>query len=271
MRIRLFLTSFINLSLHSPVWSIIVVLLGVMVTGLATNSIYEILGFSGQIGVWIIILTLSLTAYAIFRFNVPTSELIVQLNEKQGVRPKKHLITGLSPLSYRNGTSNLDVVINLIKENNATDVYLVSLLKRDPETDEVYAHTLHNKDNQGVLDAYELLKQTYPTNVEFHIESIHNADSSKSAYDATAKVLDQLKQANKLSDTVVDVTAGRKAMSVGLSAAAIQFGIPMTYLVTPRNKDGEPDTTGLASVITTLYTDELKRAILLSDDIEQSE
>jgi hypothetical protein len=275
MQLRIFFTRLLNLSLRSPSYAVILVIIGILTSGLATNSIYDFLttgnfSVTAQLITWLFIFVALGASYLIYAVNSKTAEIIVVLNEKSGVDPKPILVTGLSPYKqFDKGGSNLDVVINLIRKNKAEIVYLVSVLNQEPDSGEVYAHTMNQRDNQGVEKAYKELKHEFPDKIEFRCLSLSNTDSSQQSYKAVAQTLAELQSENSLSRVAVDVTAGTKAMSVGMSAAAIQFGVPLTYLATPRDKQGEPDHSGVASVITTLYSDDLKRAILASSTDEQ--
>ncbi|MBK9750827.1 MAG: hypothetical protein IPO91_29250 [Chloroflexi bacterium] len=171
----------------------------------------------------------------------------IKLSEKSTVPKKRYVITALSPFSVRpDGNDNLGVIRDIIawhglSQDSEKQLHLISVLQVDPDTGAEFAVNPHDPSNQAVAQAYQRLKTEY-SNTLLHIElhGIYNTDSAEQSFDAASKTLSEL---NDLENSVIDVTAGTKAMTAGLAAAAFASGCPLTYLATPRDSNGEPDFT----------------------------
>lgn len=181
-----------------------------------------------------------------------------ELGESYDVPARRWVITTLSPYSeFQYGGDNLDNVRRLVTYHRSRleRLYLVATLKVEKDIDTVEVIDPDFSNNAGVLEAYRRLQAWLNDNaidLEVRILSIVDATGFVEAFEQVSSVLavDAKDEAIQIDEIVIDITAGTKALSVGMTAAAMAYGCPITYQAAKRNIQGDPDTKAAIQMLT---------------------
>ena len=243
----------LELQTNPPPSLLLAFALGILLFGVWGNFAYD-LAFEpadftaerlGRLAIVSIVL-IGLAVIAVRRY-LAGATVQMTMKESAAIPEKRWVISALSPLQYWNDTqTNLDPLVRLLTYHLPAleHVYLVAILEKMPGG----GVAITNAEVFGsgkVKDAYEQLvlrlRDQLPED-RITLLSIIDPNSAQMAYLLATEVLEDLSAHNNdLSDVVIDVTAGTKALTAGLTAAALAYGCPMSYQATKRKDNGEPD------------------------------
>lgn len=228
---------------------------GLLIVGILVNYLYDLLvGFSDNLlrtlsAPAVLVLLLAAARYAYGRFE-RSLEAKMRISERSNVPPARFVITALSPLQeLPSGGDNLENIRRLIQHHSPRlqELHIISVL--DIQDGNLISVNPQLKDSQGVIKAYqslsEWIEKELDNQVLMPLHPIVDPNSAQDCFNAVSKLLLTLKANSEISpeDVVVDVTAGTKPMTVGMSAAAFINGYPLSYQATKRDAEGKPDFT----------------------------
>jgi hypothetical protein len=255
MRYNRFVAALFDLRKDPPLSLIITFIAGLLIFGILVNALYDLAnGKSINIGVVILLVILVVIAVIYYWIYVRSISLKSQVSDARSIKPMKYVITGISPYKPgTNGSPDNFKLPNLIKHHadEIEQIYLVGTFSDMPVNADEGVEGTYNK-----LEAYlkdSSIQSQFP---KLRVENVHtieidDADSVKSSFDAVDNLLKTLEQTTNISmsDIVIDITDGRKPMSVGLTLAALHYGCNLSYLSTERNIEGLPIKNGKQSYI----------------------
>lgn len=172
------------------------------------------------------------------------------------IEKMEYIISSLSPYEEfvdretckKTGKSNLDNIVRLIHyhQPHLKKLYLVGTFDDDP-------------DNR-INDTYEKLKERVkaefsnvdPVSLLVKLP-IRDARTSEFTFSKVQSFLLETQEVTP-SNTVIDITAGTKPITVGLVLAGIIRGYPVSYQAIERDRSGRPKTEG-KTVLSKLETD----------------
>lgn len=183
------------------------------------------------------------------RLYLRNSSAHLVVSEHSNVPPMPWIITALSPLkTYPNGQTNLDNITRLLEHHRSQlqQLFLVAILEEERPGSIKVTNPEADRD-EGVVTAYNRLKdwieQQFEIFPQIEILSVYDPNSAEDSFKAVSRLLDMF-LAHKIAtmdQIVIDVTAGTKAMSVGLTSAGLAYGCRLSYQATKRDAEGEPD------------------------------
>jgi len=195
-----------------------------------------------------------------------TSGDIPKISE-ESIKPHRYVFTSISPyqewIDKKTGEtkSNMEPLFVLLATHQSRlhKLYLVG----------TYDHEV--KGEKGVELAYNRLVQHIQVNYPQYIPekmlkklSINNANTAEEAFAVIWKELGNLPG----YDTLVDITAGTKALTVGSTLAALERGCHVSYSATPRGADGLP-LVGSRAIPSILTSDLIVQATRYSRVVEE--
>ncbi len=235
---------------RSLLWTFFVGALFVGVLGnLISDFAMNVLPISPVVGG--VVVCVALLGLAGLGVTVYWSNASAQLavSEHSSVPQLPWVITALSPFrAYPNGQTNLDNITRLIEYHHPhlQELFLVAILVSD-ERGQVRVTKQEADRDGGVLVAYKRLinwldQQAFDVTPQITLLSVVDPASAEDSFKAVSKQLELLAQNDvQMKQIVIDVTAGTKAMSVGLTVAGFAYGCRLSYQATKRDAEGEPD------------------------------
>ncbi len=245
------LLALVELRSKPPISLLIVFGLGSLLFGMAGNFISALVLDTERtveraplFGVIILILLLAAIA-GVWRYTRRT-HLTLQASENSQVPLAAYLVSTLSPLEeLRSGGSNLDNIRRLIVYHRETlqEIYLVCVLRM--EEGHLIAANPEYPETEGVIAAYKQLEawvnETLDVVPIIRLVSVLDPNSAQASFDAITLVLHQMQERQvPQSNIILDVTAGTKALSIGIAVAALAHGCQISYQATKRDKEGQP-------------------------------
>lgn len=180
----------------------------------------------------------------------------LDVSEKSNVPAVSYVITALSPYEeFKSGGDNLEIIRRLIKHHEAKlqEVYLISMLsQKDGKIIPIDPARTSDADIQGLINAHDLLDLWIETEFAngklsarplIRYIPIFDSNSAHDSFQAVSDLLWRFRHEARIKpdNAIIDVTAGSKAISVGLSTAGILHGYPLSYQATKRDEEGKPD------------------------------
>jgi hypothetical protein len=235
---------------------IVAFICGLFIFGLAINGLYSLVtDFSKTLPSLppLLLSLVALISLAFFAFQQYERRLETSMyvSESSNVPACAYVITALAPLqSFPSGGDNLENVRRLVFHHKVKlqELVLVSVLKRR-EDGKIITINSEYKESAKVLEAYNILNKWLDENLDvspiIRLLEIHDPNSAQESFNVVNERLVSYMTNNAVAqaDVVVDVTAGTKAITVGMAAAALVNNYRITYQATKRDEEGKPDFT----------------------------
>jgi CRISPR-associated protein (Cas_Cas02710) len=255
MKINRLAIALLELRTDPPPSLLIVFGCGLLITGIVVNYLSSLLiSFSTTFPSLPIVITILITllAFAIYAYRQFENKLEAKMHisEHSNVPPASYVISALSPLQpFKEGGDNLENIRRLLLHHQPSlqEFHLISVL--DMQNGKLVSVNPQLKDSQGVIDAFNKLdgwmesKLEVQPHIRFH--PIIDPNGAQDSFEKVNKLLVNFSANPKIErhSVVVDVTAGTKAMTVGMAAAALINGYSISYQATKRDAEGKPDFT----------------------------
>ena len=250
----------LDLRSNPPKELVITFVIGVSLLGLWTNFAYDAILAAQTFGnpsFWrLVIVSLILLFVAVGNFETYRIKIRRQLRlqENEAITPAKILITSISTFrEFPTGGNNFEPVQNAIRMHKTTlqKIMVFATLQMGetvydnprPASESIPLTNIEGLSTSYHLLIQELIDQQLEPSRYLELVTIQDSNSAEDSYQAASKLLRrlQLESVSLTEDVILDITPGTKAMTVGLSAAAIAFGVRMEYLASKRDASGEPD------------------------------
>jgi len=250
-----FAVALVDLQSNPPPSLIATFLLGLLLFAVIGGFLYDVVAAPDEVSgsmvlrVALTILVLAALAYVGLASYLKDSGAKLIVSEHSTVPPVPYVVSGLAPYQeFPNGQTNLDNVTRLFEHHRSRlqQVFLVAILKEETNG----AITITNRavvKNEGVLRAYDELcrwldDQDFNPRPLVTLLDIIDSNGAEDSFNRVTELLETLlAQKLDMTDVAIDVTAGTKAMSVGLTAAALTYGCKLSYQATKRDSQGQPD------------------------------
>jgi hypothetical protein len=245
MKYNRFIAALFDLRKDPPPLLIITFIAGLLFFGILVNALYDFA--NGQsinvVCVAILLAFLVIAAVICYSLYARTISPKPQVLDARSIKPMKCVITGISPYQpASNGRPDNFKLHNLIKHHaeQIERIYLVGTFSDMPVNADEGVEGTYNKLKEYLDDS-----SNQPQFPKLKVENIHkiqisDPDSAKNSFDAVDTLLKKLGQEKiiSMSDIAIDITDGRKPMSIGLALAALYYDCHVSYLTTERNIEG---------------------------------
>jgi|GEM_PF-6157402 len=223
MKGRKFLANLVGQDETSNLSFLFFVGFGIIIFGVAGNVVYDILKGEGEKALLpsLTVLIALLILYRIYQRIIHSkNRLVIDVNNS--IQPMPYIISGMSSLN--DSTNNIELVQNLVNKH-------LSALR--------CLYLLESSD--GGVQKYKRLftewygKQGYTFPIEY-IQIEDGTDIDSTYRTITLKLQSLEKEGISLKNMVlIDITAGTKAITAGLTMASLANGCNMTYQATQHN------------------------------------
>jgi hypothetical protein len=225
-----------------PIIRVIVYGIGVLGITIFGNTFYDLLRGDTKM-LWIpstAFLILLLISAVLLDFYRKNRMRAIRLIENPKITAKSAIVTSLSPYqSLSSGSDNLDVIRKIIDLHGSklTTLHFISVLAQSPSGDIYVTHEDKDKSRSSVKVAWQTLKnEGLLKGIQCQYHPIEDTASAEENFKIVYSILENY----STNDVLVDVTAGSKAMSVGLAAAAFAHNCAIEYQATDRDDHGQP-------------------------------
>lgn len=246
MRYNHFAVALFDLRKDPPASLLITFIAGLLLFGVGINFLYDLVngGTSPQLSIILMLVFLAVIAVLAYWIYFRSVTVIQKVSDATAIAPMRWIITSVSPYTPPSGGKPDNFKLFDLLTHHASRVeriYLVGTFSDQPVIDDQGVEAAHTK----LIDKLEdpTFQNLYPrlNRTMVHKIPVKSADSAEECFAAIDALLGQIgREAIPSQEIVVDVTDGRKPMSIGLALAAIRHGCRLSYLSAERDADGLP-------------------------------